>query len=259
MPSIPTINTIGEPFIELSTVDSTNNYALDKIQENLAAHGMVIFAHEQTAGKGQRGKAWNTATSSNIILSVILNTTSLSVAQQFPFSAAMALGAFDLFSKYAGDETKIKWTNDIYWRDRKAGGILIETKMAGDVSQKTAGWNWAVVGIGLNINQTIFPEHLPNPVSLQQITGKSFNPITLARELCTFLGNRFAAINSGQQKEIIKDYNTHLYKRGETVRLKKQNAAFYCNIEAVNERGELLVSGTAKDSFIFGEVEWIIS
>ena len=255
MSSSSTINTIGHPFVELDEVDSTNNYAFDKLQANLAAHGTAFFAHAQTKGKGQRGKAWNAEPDSNIILSVTLDTSFLSMHQQFLLSIAVALAGYDLFSKYAGEETKIKWPNDIYWRDRKAGGILIESSVTTNKADK-AVWKWAVAGIGININQTVFPKNLVNPVSLKQITGKNFNTILLAKELCVCLQKRFSELKKGFDKKQLQEYNSYLYKLHQTVRLKKKNAAFHCVIEGVNVKGELMVSGAAQENFVWGEVEW---
>src|SRR6188474_1138078 len=137
-------------------------------------HGMAIFSHEQTAGKGQRGKNWASEKGSNIALSILLNPYPLSVPDQFKLSVCIAVSVWDLFSKYAGDETKIKWPNDLYWRDRKAGGILIENVIqssppvsdlvgrqlsVADTKKPIENkWQWAVIGIGININQTNFPD-----------------------------------------------------------------------------------------------------
>jgi BirA family biotin operon repressor/biotin-[acetyl-CoA-carboxylase] ligase len=255
--SLSIIKTIGYPFTELDKVDSTNNYAFDRLQANLAAHGAAFFSHTQTAGKGQRGKVWETQPGSNIILSVTLDMSFLSVNKQFLLSMAVALASHDFFSKYAGDETKIKWPNDIYWRDRKAGGILIESLVTSG-KPIIGSWKWAVVGIGMNINQTSFPGNLANPVSLKQITGKDFNTITLAKELCICLEYRFQQLKAAESKKLSAAYNKQLYKVHETVRLKKENAAFLCQIEGVKKNGQLMVSGASQDSFSFGEVEWVL-
>ncbi len=243
---------IGKHFTELLSVSSTNIYAADKLKANLAAHGDAFFAHHQTSGKGQRGKQWNDEPGKNIILSIILDTSFLSTLQQFPFNAMIAVTVQEFFSKYASDETKIKWPNDLYWRDRKAGGILIENIIKGK------HWQYAIVGVGININQTSFPKQLINPVSLKQITGKNFDTITLAKELCTYLEKNYQLLKKGKAKKIIETYNKHLYKRNEIVRLKKKNAAFNCTIKSVNENGELIVANALQESFVWGEVEWIL-
>lgn len=246
-------STIGQPFIELTVVESTNIYAMDRLQANLAAHGSVFFAHHQTGGKGQHGKTWSDEPGTNIILSAIIDCSFLPLAKQFQLSMAVALACFDFFNKYVPDEFSIKWPNDLYWRDRKAGGILIENQIRG------TQWQAAVVGIGLNINQTRFPESLKNPVSLQQITGKKFETSLLAHELCRFLETRYQQLRKGEFDVLLRDYNLHLYKAGETVRLKKENRAFYCRVQEVNPQGELLVSDGPQERFRFGEVEWMIS
>ena len=79
-------NPIGKPFIELQSIDSTNKYAMGLVHGDLlpdghgeAQHGMAIFSHEQTAGKGQRGKNWVSEKDANIALSILLNPFPLSV------------------------------------------------------------------------------------------------------------------------------------------------------------------------------------
>jgi len=256
LPSQPIINSIGRSFTTLEEVDSTNTYAMKRFQEKLAAHGDAFFAHHQVAGKGQRGKTWNTEPGSNIALSVILDTSFLPLYRQFALSAAVAVATHDLFNNYAGDEVRIKWPNDIYWRDRKAGGILIESSI-GSNATGAPQWNGAVAGIGLNINQTSFNQ-LQNPVSLKQITGKNFSTVELAKELCVFLEKRWQQLKHGKADELLALYNNHLYKKGEKVKLKKDNATFFCVVDSVNEHGELLVKEHVQESFSFGEVQWQI-
>ena len=111
---------IGKPFIILSSVDSTNNHAMELIREGKAATGTAIFSLEQTSGKGQRGRNWISEPGQNIIISVILGFEGQAIRQQFLVSAVAALSCHDLLSKYAGDETCIKWPNDLFWRDRKS-------------------------------------------------------------------------------------------------------------------------------------------
>ena len=257
-------NPIGKPFIELQSIDSTNKYAMALIHgdhlpdgHGEPQHGMAIFAHEQTSGKGQRGKNWVSETGSNIALSVLLNPYPLSVPDQFKLSVCMAVSAFDLFSKYAGDETRIKWPNDLYWRDRKAGGILIENVIQS--SQSTVGsWQWAVGGIGININQTVFDPDLPNPVSLKQITGKNYEPLELAKELCSIIEKKYRLLIAGNFKTFFDEYQIHLYKKYQKVKLKKTNRVFETTIKGVSETGQLITQHSIEERFEFGEVEWIL-
>lgn len=78
-------NGLHHRFIELLTVDSTNNYAMRLVHEGMAQHGTVVFTHEQTKGKGQRGKHWVATPNENIMLSLIVDPFKLSIDQQFFF------------------------------------------------------------------------------------------------------------------------------------------------------------------------------
>jgi len=253
--SLPSENVkapIGQPFVELSETDSTNIYAMTHIQHNMATHGSVFFAHRQWAGKGQHGKKWVTEAGQNLIMSVLIDPQPLIPGQQFRLSVAIALACHDFFSRHGGEETAIKWPNDIYWRDRKAGGILIENQLRGQ------NWQWAVAGIGININQVIFDPALSNPVSLKQITGKTFDPVILAKDLCTCIQYRFNQLQEVPFDELLHAYNQRLFKKGEKIQLKKGSRRFSCTLLGVNESGELLAADGPSDRFQFGEVSWVI-
>jgi BirA family biotin operon repressor/biotin-[acetyl-CoA-carboxylase] ligase len=243
---------IGHPFLVLAQVDSTNIYAIDKVQANLAAHGAAFFAYHQTKGKGQMGKQWKDDSGSNILLTVVINTQFLLISQQFAISIMTALACYDFFSQYAGEETKIKWPNDLYWRDRKAGGILIENHLKGSI------WQYSVLGMGININQTVFDSQINNPVSLKQITGKSFDPVALAKELCQSLEKRFQELENGGMQAQLEAYNQILYKKGERVSLKKDNILFQPIIKEVRANGRLVVDNGIEEDYAFGQLVWVI-
>jgi len=179
LPATPII-ILGEPLIELASIDSTNIYAMDQVHQGLALSGSCYSADFQTAGKGQHGRNWESEKGENLLLSYVLELKQLksdkiwTPADQMGFSAAVALGARAFFTSFAGEETKIKKPNDIYWGDRKAGGILIENLVRGK------DWTWTVIGIGMNINQGSFSlaavkRVSANPISLQEITNKSWD------------------------------------------------------------------------------------
>jgi len=252
LPVSPINNSIGNPLIEIDTTPSTNNYAMELVHNGLAQHGQAVFAYEQTAGKGQRGRLWYSSRKENIILSVILNTSGLQVSGRFLLSMAAALAVHDFFSNYAGDESSVKWPNDLYWRDRKAGGILIENVIAG------MEWQWAVAGIGININQTSFAPEVRNAVSLRQITGKTFNPAELAKELCACFEKRYRQLLNEQSKTTVDAYNNVLYKKGQLITLKKNSAVFNCTVKGVNAYGQLITVAATEQLFEVGEVQWIM-
>jgi BirA family transcriptional regulator, biotin operon repressor / biotin---[acetyl-CoA-carboxylase] ligase len=243
----------GFPFVILKQVDSTNNYAMAMVHAGMAKHGDAWFSNHQTDGKGQRGKSWLTGEGLNIALSVAFIPGKLKIIHPFQLSTAVALAFHDLFSRYAGDETTIKWPNDIYWRDRKAGGILIENKFSG------SHWKWAVVGIGVNVNQALFDKGLLNPVSLMQVTGKNFETEELAKELYGDVMNRTSQLLTKSYEVMLEEYNHHLYKIHQPVRLKKDNMVFETLIKGVSPKGQLITRDVMEKKYDFGEVEWLLS
>ncbi|MFN5422599.1 MAG: biotin--[acetyl-CoA-carboxylase] ligase [bacterium] len=242
----------GQPFIILDTTESTNNHAINQARSGTATDGTVYFAIEQTKGKGQRAKIWHSTKAENLILSTIQSNRGLKLQHQFLISCATTLACLDLVSTHAGDDFRIKWPNDLYWRDRKAGGILIENIIKGN------SWEKAIIGIGININQTNFPEMSNYPVSLKQISGKTFDPIDLAKELCGLLEHRLAALETTSADKVLAEYNAKLYKHQETTRFKKGNMTFDAMIKGVNQNGQLILKHSIEEEVDFGEVEWVL-
>ncbi len=251
LPATPII-TLGEPIIELSLVDSTNIYAMEQVKQGLAVSGSCYFAHFQTKGKGQLVKFWESDTSQNMLLSYVFALDEANPTQQFGFSMAISLGLYDFFNSKAEGETSIKWPNDLYWRDRKAGGILIENLLRGHI------WTWSVIGIGVNVNQTSFSKEVPNPVSLKQITGKSLDLLQLTNNLSKCISTRLNEWRLGDIDKMLAVYNSHLYKLGEEVKFKSKHMRFSGIVKGVNKQGQLIIDQGIEQTYNFGEITWDI-
>jgi BirA family biotin operon repressor/biotin-[acetyl-CoA-carboxylase] ligase len=201
---------LGEPLIELSTIDSTNIYAMAQIKQGLAKSGSCFRADFQTHGKGQHGRVWESTQGQNLLCTYILelkqldSTKNWSPTDQIGFSAAIALGIRAFFDGFTEGETKIKRPNDLYWRDRKAGGTLIENLLRG------TEWTWSVIGIGLNINQTHFSPAAPNPVSLKQITGRDWEIRSLQDALTKSLNESIQAWQMHGDEKTIQQFDQHI-------------------------------------------------
>ncbi|MEO7522946.1 MAG: biotin--[acetyl-CoA-carboxylase] ligase [Ferruginibacter sp.] len=241
-----------EFFRILDRVDSTNNYAMAELHAGTAKHGMAWFAKDQVSGKGQRGKQWMSPPGENIIMSVVLEPPSFFSARSFLFNAVISNICYAFLNHFIKNDLKIKWPNDIYINDRKAGGILIENIYQGIT------WKWTVVGIGINLNQMEFPAALKNPISLKQVTDENYDAIELAKELHDMIIDTISNIAHSSLPEIIKTYNTNLYQANKKVKLRKQNVVFETTIKGVNEQGQLLTADKIPRQFEFGEVEWLL-
>jgi BirA family biotin operon repressor/biotin-[acetyl-CoA-carboxylase] ligase len=164
--------------IWLERVDSTNDEARRHISEidNLS----VVSALEQTKGRGQRGNRWSSQPGENLTFSLVVKDFRIKANEQSAISQATALSLVDLLSRHE-IKARIKWPNDIYAGDEKICGILIENSLKGSEI------DWSIIGIGLNVNQTAFPEDLPNPTSMKLCTGNS-NPYNTREILEEFMG-----------------------------------------------------------------------
>lgn len=237
------------PFVVLDTVDSTNNYAMSMVRNTSPEPGTAWFSPNQTAGKGQRGKSWQTAPGMAISLSIALVPVRPFRADRFHLSALAGISCIRFLEKYVSGGLTLKWPNDLYWRDRKAGGILIENLITG------SDWKWTVVGIGINLNQLNFPAPLAGAVSIRMISGTDHDTEQLARELHKQIVADYSAHTSAD--EIMRSYNNLLFKKGEVVQLQQGDQVFRCRIIEVDETGRLHTEGEGPGVFSVGEVSWI--
>jgi len=234
----------------LDSVDSTNNYAMGLIKKRGINSATAVFTKEQTHGKGRRGKHWKSNRAENIILSVAVPIQWQSVSKQFEISVAASLSCYALFQKYILRNLFIKWPNDIFINDSKAGGILIENVIKGKI------WQWSVIGMGLNINQQKFEEGILKATSIKIETGKEYDVIKLADELHLLLLNRIEQLKAGNFEKMLKEYNSHLYARGKMLKLKKENVVFETQIISVSPFGQLMTKDSVERNFNFDEVEF---
>ncbi len=240
-------------FTILESVDSTNNYAMAMVKKGLATGDEAVFAMEQTSGKGRRGKSWQSEKGENIILTIMAEMQWLPVQQQFQVSIAVALGCVAFFSKYIKESIKIKWPNDIFINDRKAGGVLIENVIQGSL------WQWAIIGVGININQLVFDPEILNAVSLKQVTGKNYDVVQLSAELHEIILSKVDELEKGNFTKLFEEYNEKLFGRNKIVKLKKGNIVFETTIIGVSQSGELITKDALERRFGFDEVEWFIN
>jgi BirA family biotin operon repressor/biotin-[acetyl-CoA-carboxylase] ligase len=196
---------VGRSLHFFEELASTNTFAMEWIAKSKPIEGTVVWAGQQTAGRGQFGCIWETEPATNLTFSLILYPTFLSASQQFALSKAVAVAIHDFLSHYTSG-VSIKWPNDIYIQDKKAAGILIENTLNGQ--QISA----SVIGIGININQKNF-ENLPKATSLSNITGKEYNLYVLLQHLFTCLEQRYLQLRAG--KNFNSAYTSLLYRFAE--------------------------------------------
>jgi BirA family biotin operon repressor/biotin-[acetyl-CoA-carboxylase] ligase len=159
----------------------------------------------------------------------------------------VALSVQQVCTKLCERPVYIKWPNDIFINDRKAGGILIENIISG------AAWKWSIIGIGLNINQVDFGEL--QATSLKAISGKTLEPKEIAARISEELQRNLETLN---KEEILAQYQSVLYKKGEKVKFKQGSRSFEGTVQNVTPNGELVVTHGIDEYFNVGDIEWIL-
>lgn len=241
-----------QKIIELDSVDSTNNYTSNILNQEKLPEGTIICTKVQTAGKGLGSNTWESENGKNLLFSLILYPDFIEIKDQFLLSKAIALG----ISEYCDTKItgiNIKWPNDIYYKQQKLAGILIENSIKGTRIERS------IIGIGLNINQEKYISDAPNPISLKQITDDNFEitkELELLREhIQTFynkLKSDLYSLNILYTKRMFRFNQFNLFKTNSGIEELK--------IVGVNEFGYLQTISklNEKKEFDLKEIEFIL-
>ena len=191
----------------LETADSTNHVLRERMAEldNLS----VIAAREQTAGRGQGTHTWFSTPGENLTFSILYRfgaVGTLAASDALLITQVTTLALRDYLLGH-GVQARIKWPNDIWVEDRKICGILIENILEGGLVRES------IVGIGLNVNETGWPDGLPNPVSLRELTGRRYSPeeelLALHKEIC----RRFGMLASPDgRKSLQEEFGKYMFR-----------------------------------------------
>jgi len=239
---------IGKTIIELERVDSTNTYADNMLQKSDLEEGTVIWAFEQFAGRGLNENKWESEPGKNLTFSVILHPYFLSGETQFRLNKIISLGIFDFMNRLIPGIT-IKWPNDIYVRNRKIAGILIENKIIGSCIKTS------IAGIGININQTHYASEILNPVSLIQVLRREMALREALVAVCQCMNDRYLKLKNEDYNNIDQDYHKALLGFNEWRRFEKMGESFEGKIEGVDDFGRLLIMNRMGDRFYFNHKE----
>ena len=214
---------------------------------------MVVTARHQTAGRGQGGNRWEDAEGQNLLFSIQIRPVEVAIGHQFVLAMAEALALKRALDAYA-DGMELKWPNDIYHRDRKLSGTLIETAVSGGRLKRM------IMGTGINVNQRRFTSDAPNPVSLSQITGSDESIDHLLERILQAFGDYYRRVLEGDYAGISREYHEALYRRKGFYRYRDGDGEFDAELVGVAYDGRLSLrdSEGRQRSYAFKEVEFII-
>ena len=244
--------------IHLDETSSTNSYCKQLAQERAAqdsAQNYIVTTDFQTAGRGCGTNTWESERGKNLLFSVLLHPARVPAANQFILSMANSLALTAVMDDYLTD-IKIKWPNDIYWRDSKICGTLIETTLQGSEIRD------CIIGTGINVNQHAFLSDAPNPVSLCQVLGREADLKEVMEKVMVKTSEYMEMVNEGAWDEIRQSYRQHLYRLNEIHRYRFQNGhEEECRLVNVTDEGclELLHDNGKHSRWAFKEVQFMIS
>ena len=243
----------GYKIIKFNEIHSTNDFAWERASNNTPNHKTVILADHQTSGKGQYDRKWVADKGKNITMSVIMAFDEWLLKDGFYLNIIVSVSIIKAVKKNFGINLNIKWPNDIYYGEKKLGGILIKNRI------KKSNIEHSIIGIGLNVNQDYFDISIPNPISLKMITYKITSLTNLIKAILDELNYSFEKVSTGKVRELHMQYKDCLFAR-ETFRTylinKKQKRMA---IVDVKENGEIVLKDEIGNLFCLKSgLEYII-
>jgi len=247
---------IGHSVIWLPEVDSTSDELARLTSHGKGLdNGQVIAAINQTSGRGMGQNIWESQAGMNLTFSFLVRPHFLDASQQFLVNIFVSLALLKyLLDVLPGQLVSIKWPNDIYVGSNKIAGILIAHSVSGNTLQQS------IIGIGLNVNQLTFPEGIPNPISLKQITGKSYDLKASLAEMLVHLDRQFKRIAGGNYTACRTEYMHALLGYQKWRKYRFGNEILSARILNVEDTGQLMLEKEDNEFLLCGmqEIDFIL-
>jgi len=239
---------------KLDATDSTNSYLRQLSAKKDFGKWTVVTADYQSAGRGQKGAVWHSEYGKNLICSVLIKFDDFDAEDQFMINCAVSIGIHHYLKRYNLPKLTIKWPNDIMSVSKKLGGILIENNItSGKISQ-------SIIGIGINVNQEIFPAELPMAVSIKQATQNETALDIFLQDLLNVIQNKFELVFDKRYEELLTQYEACLYRKDKAHMYSNfRDEKFMGIIRGVNKQGLLLVErqDATVESYNFKEITYL--
>ena len=216
-------------------INSTNDYAWNYVANNTPNDKIVIIAAHQTAGKGQYDRKWVADKGKNITMSVIMALQDWKLKDAFHLNIIVSVSILKAIHRIEGMNLAVKWPNDIYYEEKKLGGILIKNRVIRSLIEHT------VIGIGLNVNQDKFDTSIPNPVSLNLILNKTLSLEQLMKAVLSELSDSFECAKSKGIKEMHMYYVNHLFGKGQYRKYRINSERKTLAIVGVEDSGDIIL------------------
>ena len=171
-------------FIETEEISSTNELAEKLLEKKEIQEGAVITTKFQSDGKGQYGSSWESMYGKNVLMSIVLSPNLLLI-NRFHLTICISIALLDLSKIYFQDRAKVKWPNDLMIDNKKLAGILIKNYIRDGII------NNSIIGIGINVNQTLLTRYSLQATSFKLLLGKDFHVSILIDKLLYCIEKRY--------------------------------------------------------------------
>lgn len=234
----------------LTVSPSTNQFCLDHMKALEKDRLHTVYTMHQTQGRGQIGRTWYCGEGKDLAMSMVYFPQELKANNQFKLNMQLSLVVRKLIEDLTGQETKIKWPNDIYIDSKKVAGILIQNMVRGN------NINSSILGVGININTTSFPTDLPNPCSIKQVTGTQKDIMSIVHKSTESFLEMVTETRSFQ--DLKKEYETHMFGKDVSRKYKVAEHIVDGVISGIENDGQLriLINGQER-FFAFREISYI--
>ncbi len=239
---------IGRNFVYTQEIDSTNSFLLDK-SNKFSVDGTVLLAEKQNKGKGRKDRVWYSTKDQNLTFSILLiNKKYLGKKLNIINFAASLAVAISIENNYQ-IKTELKWPNDVLVNGKKIAGILLESISKGNKVERL------VIGIGINVNQTLFQGNFK--IAPTSIKFELKEQIERERLLAEFLNNFEEILNklNSEPEEILKDWKSRCRLIGEKISISEGTNIKYGIFDDLDNEGYLLLKNKSTiEKIHFGEV-----
>ncbi|MEN8188022.1 MAG: biotin--[acetyl-CoA-carboxylase] ligase [Bacteroidota bacterium] len=222
--------------VKLDAINSTNSFLKEMVKEESTDNWTIVSTDFQTSGRGQLHTKWFSFKAKNLLFSVLIRFDNFEVSKQFYLNCAVSLGIYKALEKYNIPNLSVKWPNDIMADKKKLGGILIENTI------QNSKIKYAVVGVGININQDYFPEYLSKAISIKEILKKDLDRDQILMEIINSIQKYIEQLENEEYDVLKNEYEQVLFKNGLPQMFEDQlHNRFQGIITGVSEEGKLRV------------------
>lgn len=222
--------------IRLDTIDSTNSFLKELAISSDIQNFTVVVAKNQISGRGQVQSKWLVESGKNLTFSIFCVFNNLPIQEQKYLNFAVSLSVFETLKTLQLPRLAIKWPNDILSERNKICGVLIENVLKKQYIKSS------VIGIGINVNQEVFSDDLPNASSIKNILDKEFDLDVLLESVLDKLKIMLSLLENKDYKILERKYLNALYKKNVPSMFRtSRNVLFMGKIFGVSQEGKLQI------------------